>query len=150
MQAALLIRREKQRLKGGKRVNFRELPSNLATRLIPPLPRYPPKSYAYGVSILPSNLQSKRNSFQEFDPRLPSRTFQYVIRFVWDLFLSQLIFSFFQIKFFFFIPPGIFYFYFKTKSEDFFNWQQKKIYCVVCTVFFLFLHCCCVIESEAS
>lgn len=77
MQAALLIGREKQRLKGGKRVNFRELPSNLATRLIPPLPRYPPKSYAYGVSILPSNLQSKRNSFQEFDPRLPSRTFQY-------------------------------------------------------------------------
>lgn len=51
MQAALLIRREKQRLRGGKVVNFRELPSNLATRLIPPLPRYPPRSYVYGVSI---------------------------------------------------------------------------------------------------
>ncbi|KAG7189838.1 hypothetical protein KM043_017495 [Ampulex compressa] len=48
MQAALLIRREKQRLRGGKVVNFRELPSNLATRLIPPLPRYPPRSYVYG------------------------------------------------------------------------------------------------------
>lgn len=51
MQAALLIRREKQRLRGGKAVNFRDLPSNLATRLIPPLPRYPPRSYVYGVSI---------------------------------------------------------------------------------------------------
>lgn len=50
MQAALLIRRDKQRLRGGKAVNFRELPSNLATRLIPPLPRYPPRSYVYGVS----------------------------------------------------------------------------------------------------
>lgn len=50
MQAALLIRREKRRvrLRGGKVVNFRELPSNFATRLIPPLPRYPPRSYAYG------------------------------------------------------------------------------------------------------
>lgn len=48
MQAALLIRRDKQRLRKG--ANFRELPSNLATRLIPPLPRYPPRSYAYGVS----------------------------------------------------------------------------------------------------
>lgn len=51
MQAALLIRREKQRLRGGKVVNFRELPSNFATRLIPPFPRYPPRSYIYGVSI---------------------------------------------------------------------------------------------------
>lgn len=50
MQAALLIRREKKRVKGGKTVNFRELPSNLATRLIPPLPRYPPRSYIHGVS----------------------------------------------------------------------------------------------------
>lgn len=48
MQAALLIGREKQRLRGGKAVNFRDLPSNLATRLIPPLPRYPPRSYVYG------------------------------------------------------------------------------------------------------
>ncbi|KAF7413476.1 hypothetical protein HZH68_001965 [Vespula germanica] len=48
MQAALLIRREKQRLRGGKVVNFRDLPTNLATRLIPPLPRYPPRSYVYG------------------------------------------------------------------------------------------------------
>lgn len=47
MQAALLIRRDKQRRKAA---GFRELPSNLATRLIPPLPRYPPRSYAYGVS----------------------------------------------------------------------------------------------------
>ncbi|EFN74558.1 hypothetical protein EAG_11080 [Camponotus floridanus] len=51
MQAALLIRRtqrEKHRIRGGKVVNFRELPSNFATRLIPPLPRYPPRSYVYG------------------------------------------------------------------------------------------------------
>jgi len=52
MQAALLIRRDRrdrQRLRGGK--IGRELPSNFATRLIPPLPRYPPRSYVYGVSI---------------------------------------------------------------------------------------------------
>lgn len=51
MQAALLLRRDKQRARGGRAANFRELPSNLATRLIPPLPSYPPKFYAYGVSI---------------------------------------------------------------------------------------------------
>lgn len=51
MQAALLLRRDKQRTRGGKVVNFRELPSNFATRLIPPLPRYPPRSYVNGVSI---------------------------------------------------------------------------------------------------
>lgn len=31
-------------------VNFRELPSNFATRLIPPFPRYPPRSYVYGCA----------------------------------------------------------------------------------------------------
>lgn len=62
MQAALLIRRDrrdKQRLRGGK--IGRELPSNFATRLIPPLPRYPPRSYIYGVSIKSSRPSKKRS-----------------------------------------------------------------------------------------